>query len=188
MRKVVAAINMTLDGFSDHTAVDPDEEIHRHYQELLATADAIVYGRITFQLMQFWEELVKNPSGDAAMDDFARTIDDIPDKIVFSQTLHQVGWRNSRIAKQSLANEIHELRERPGKNILIGSRSLILQGLNEGLIDEFQLCIHPVIVGDGLPLFSAVDSKIHLNLVKTKTFKSGAVVFYYEPARYLAHS
>lgn len=183
MRKVIAAINTTVDGFCDHTAVDPDDEIHRHYQEFLETADTIVYGRITFQLMQFWEELVKNPSGNEAMDAFARTIDDIPDKVVFSRTLNQVGWRNARIAKQSLADEIREQKMRSGKNILIGSRSLVVQSLNEGLVDEFQLCIHPVIVGNGLSLFSNIDSKIHLNLVKTKTFRCGALVCYYEPAK-----
>jgi dihydrofolate reductase len=182
MRKVVAAINTTIDGYCDHTAVDPDDEVHRHYQELLETADTIVYGRITFQLMQFWEEMVKNPSGDEAMDAFARTIDDIPDKVVFSRTLNQVGWRNSRIAKQSLADEIRELRKRSGKNILIGSRSLIVSALNQGLVDEFQLCVHPVIAGKGLPLFTDINNRIPLNLLTTKTFQCGAVVFYYKPA------
>ncbi|MFO7259381.1 MAG: dihydrofolate reductase family protein, partial [Bacteroidota bacterium] len=167
MRKVVAAINMTIDGYCDHTAIDPDDEIHRHYQVLLESADTIVYGRITFQLMQFWEDLIKNPSGDPVMDDFARVIDNMPDKVVFSRTLTQLTWRNSRIAKQSLAEELGELRKQSGKNILIGSRSLIIQALNQGLVDEFQLCIHPAMVGNGLPLFDAIDTKIHVNLAKT---------------------
>ncbi|HLT80158.1 MAG TPA: dihydrofolate reductase family protein [Cyclobacteriaceae bacterium] len=181
MRKVIATINMTLDGFCDHTAVDPDEEIHRHYQELLEAMDTIVYGRITFQLMQFWEDLVKNPSGDESMDAFARAIDNVPDKVVFSRTLDHVGWRNSRIAQKSLQDELDELRKQQGRDILIGSRSLIVQSLNLRLIDELQLCIHPVIAGSGLPLFSEIDDKTHLNLTTTKTFRSGAVVCYYEP-------
>ena len=86
MRKIIAAINMTLDGFCDHTVLLPDEEIHRHYTELLSDADAILYGRITYQLMQYWQALVKNPSGEKSMDDFAIAMDKIP-KIVFSQTL-----------------------------------------------------------------------------------------------------
>jgi len=86
MRKVIAAINMTLDGFCDHTAISPDEEIHQHYADLLDSADVILYGRITYQLMQFWQPLITNPSGEKSMDDFALAIDKIP-KIVFSHTL-----------------------------------------------------------------------------------------------------
>ncbi|MCZ7615761.1 MAG: hypothetical protein M5T52_19985 [Ignavibacteriaceae bacterium] len=71
MRKIIAAINMTLDGFCDHTAIIPDEEIHQHYADLLSNADAVLYGRITYQLMQFWQTLIKNPSGEKSMDDFA---------------------------------------------------------------------------------------------------------------------
>jgi dihydrofolate reductase len=180
MRKVIAAINMTVDGYCDHTAVDADDETHRHYQELLETADTIVYGRITFQLMQFWENLIKNPSGNPALDEFARVIDNIPDKVVFSRTRNHVGWRNSRIANQNLEDEILELRKKPGRNILIGSRSLIIQALNKGLVDEFQLCIHPVIAGKGLPLFSDIDRGVHFKLTNTKTFGGGAVVCYYD--------
>lgn len=86
MRKLIAAINMTLDGFCDHTAVAPDEEIHQHYAELLDNGGAILYGRITYQLMQYWQPLIKNPSGEKSMDDFAVAIDKVP-KIVFSRTL-----------------------------------------------------------------------------------------------------
>src|SRR5260221_1907163 len=86
MRKVIAAINMTLDGFCDHTAIIPDEEIHHHYADLLNNASVVLYGRITYQLMQFWQTLLKNPSGEKSMDDFAISIDKIP-KIVFSHKL-----------------------------------------------------------------------------------------------------
>jgi dihydrofolate reductase len=98
MKKVIAAINMTLDGFCDHTAIIPDEEIHQHYADLLRNAGSILYGRITYQLMEFWRDLVKNPSGEKAMDDFAIVMDKIP-KIVFSNTLKSVdptgiGWQS----------------------------------------------------------------------------------------------
>jgi dihydrofolate reductase len=86
MRKLIAAINMTLDGFCDHTVIIPDEEIHQHYADLLGNADGVLYGRITYQLMQFWQNLIKNPSGEKSMDDFAMAIDRVP-KIVFSHTL-----------------------------------------------------------------------------------------------------
>ena len=97
MRKVIAAINMTLDGFCDHTAGIPDEEIHQHYTELLNEGDAILYGRITYQLMEYWQPLVKNPSGEKTMDDFAMAIDKIP-KIVFSHTLKNVEWESAKLA------------------------------------------------------------------------------------------
>ena len=90
MRKIIAAINMTLDGYCDHTAITPGEEIHHHYAELLKNADAILYGRITYQLMQFWQTLVEKPSGEQSMDEFALAIDKVP-KIVFSRTLENTG-------------------------------------------------------------------------------------------------
>jgi dihydrofolate reductase len=86
MAKLIAAINMTLDGFCDHTAGIPDEEIHEHYADLLKNADTILYGRITYQLMEYWQTVVKNPTGNKAMDEFAVVIDKIP-KIVFSHSL-----------------------------------------------------------------------------------------------------
>ena len=89
MRKLIAAINMTLDGFCDHTAIIPDEEIHQHYADLLSKGDIILYGRITYQLMEYWRTVVKNPTGNKSMDEFAVTIDKIP-KIVFSKTLKSV--------------------------------------------------------------------------------------------------
>ena len=98
MRKVIAAINMTLDGFCDHTAGIPDEEIHQHYTELLNEGDAILYGRITYQLMEYWQPLVKNPSGEKTMDDFAKAIDKIP-KIVFSHMLKKCRMGKCKVSK-----------------------------------------------------------------------------------------
>jgi dihydrofolate reductase len=97
MRKLIAAINMTLDGFCDHTAIIPDDEIHHHYADLLRTADIVLYGRITFQLMEYWQTVVENPTGNKATDEYALTMDHIP-KIVFSQTLKNVGWESAKLA------------------------------------------------------------------------------------------
>src|SRR6185436_951425 len=108
MRKVIAAINMTLDGFCDHTAGIPDEEIHQHYTQLLNEGDVILYGRITFQLMKYWQPMVKDPSGEKTMDDFAMAIDKIP-KILFSHTLKDVGWESAKLSSQSLNEEVLEL-------------------------------------------------------------------------------
>jgi len=181
MRKLIAAINMTLDGFCDHTAITPDEEIHLHYEDLINNADSILYGRITYQLMEFWRTLVKNPSGEKSMDDFAIAIDSIP-KIVFSNTLKNIEWESARLATRTIEEEVLELKQQPGKNIFAGSRSLIIQLLKLNLIDEFQLCVHPVVTGGGLPLFENINDKTVFKLTKTKTFSGGAVVLYYEPA------
>lgn len=182
MRKIIAAINMTLDGYCDHTAITPDEEIHQHYADLLKSADAILYGRITYQLMEFWRTLVTNPSGDKTMDEFAVVMDNTP-KIVFSHTLKNVDWKSAKLANQSLEKEVLELKEKSGKDIFVGSRSLIIELMKLNLIDELQLCIHPVIAGKGLPLFENINDSTILKLIKTKTFNGGAVIHYYEPAK-----
>jgi len=176
---------MTLDGFCDHTAGIPDEELHQHYTELLNEGDAILYGRITYQLMEYWQPLVKKPSGEKAMDDFAKAIDKIP-KIVFSNTLKNTKWESAKLANRAIEEEVLELKQSGNdgsKNILVGSRSLIIQLMKLNLIDEFQLCIHPVILGKGLPLFENIKDKINLKLIKTKTFGSGAIILYYEPVK-----
>jgi dihydrofolate reductase len=182
MRKLIAAINMTLDGFSDHTAITPDQEIHQHYADLIRSGDAILYGRITFHLMEFWPTVLKNPTGNKATDEFALVMDKIQ-KIVFSRTLKNVEWESARLAERSPAEEVSVLRQQPGGDILVGSRSLIIELLKHNLIDEFQVCVHPVVVGSGLPLFENLNDRITFKLLRTKTFSSGAVIFYYEPDR-----
>jgi dihydrofolate reductase len=181
MRKLIAAINMTLDGFCDHTAGIADEELHQHYSELLSNADAIIYGRITYQLMEsYWPSVVKNPTGNKPMDEFAVIIQNIP-KIVFSHTLNNVDWKNVKLAKGGVKEEVLELKQQPGKDILVGSPSLIITLMKLNLIDEYQLCVHPVIVGRGLPLFKNINDRTILKLLKTKTFSSGSITLYYEP-------
>jgi len=182
MRKVIAAINMTLDGFCDHTATIADGEIHQHYDELLKSADTIIWGRVTYQLMEYWPTVIKNPTGNKPIDEFAVTVDKIA-KIVFSRTLKNVEWRNTRITKGDIKEEVLALRQQSGKDILVGSPSLILASLNLNLIDEFQLCIHPVIAGNGLQLFKNITDRIDLKLVRTKTFGCGAITLYYEPSK-----
>lgn len=183
MRKLIAAINMTLDGFCDHTAGVPDEEIHQHYTELLGQGDAILYGRITYQLMEFWRTFLEHPSEEKSMNDFAIAIDNIP-KIVFSHTLNNVEWKSATIANRDLKETVLELKQSRNvgsKDIFVGSRSLIIQLIKLNLIDEFQLCIHPVVAGNGLPLFENINNRTIFKLVKTKTFNGGAVILYYEP-------
>ena len=180
MRKVIAAINMTLDGFCDHTAGIPDEEIHQHYADLLNNGGVILYGRITYQLMQFWQTLIKNPSGEKTMDNFAVAIDKIP-KIIFSHTLKNTEWDSARLSDQTIEEEVIKHKQQSGKDILVGSRSLIIQLMKLNLIDEYQLCVHPVVAGSGLPLFENINDRTIFKLIKTKIFSGGAVTLYYEP-------
>ncbi|CAA9527200.1 MAG: Dihydrofolate reductase [uncultured Segetibacter sp.] len=182
MKKVIAAFNMTLDGVCDHTTGIADEELHQHYSELIDNGGVILYGRTTYQLMQFWQELLKKPSGEKSRDDFAISIDKIQ-KLVFSNTLKGTGWDSAKLASKSLVDEVLELKQQSENEILVGSRSLIIQLLNSNLIDEFQICIHPIIEGKGLLLFDQIKNRIVLKLIKTKLLKSGATVFYYEPTR-----
>ncbi|NUY82367.1 dihydrofolate reductase family protein [Flavobacterium sp. MAH-1] len=181
MRKLIAGINMTLDGFCDHTAINPDDEIHEHYNGLLRNSGTLLYGRITYQLMEsYWPSVVKNPSGNAPMDEFALIIDNI-EKIVFSRTLQHVDWNNSILKNQVIKDEILELKRQTGKDMLVGSPSLIITMIRLGLVDEFQLMVHPVVAGSGLALFAHIDDRIELKLLRTKTFSSGAILLCYEP-------
>ena len=186
MRKLIAAINMTLDGFCDHTAVDADEETHQHYSDLLRDASTLIYGRITYQLMEdYWPMVVKNPTGIKPTDEFAVLIDKIP-KIVYSRTLKNVSWKTATLKNEIIKEELLALKQSPdggSKNILVGSPSLILALMQLDLVDEYQLCIHPVIAGKGLPLFKNIPDSVHLKLLKSKTFGGGAVVHYYEPVK-----
>lgn len=186
MGKLIAGMNMTLDGFCDHTAGIADDELHQHYSELIRNADTMIWGRKTYQLMEsYWPSVVKNPTGNKSLDEFAVLIDNIS-KIVYSRTLKNVEWRNTKLKRKIIKDEILELKQSHAggdKNILVGSRSLIVALAQLDLIDEYQLCIHPVILGSGLPLFNNVMDKIELKLSKTKTFGSGVVAFYYEPVK-----
>lgn len=180
MRKLIAAINMTLDGFCDHTSIIPDDELHQHYAKLINDADIILYGRITYDLMRYWQTLVEKPSGHKALDEFAEIMDKTP-KIVFSTTLKDINWETATLAKDDLKIEVIWQKQQPGKSILVGSRSLILQLMNLNLIDEYQICVHPVVAGSGLPLFENTISRNLLRLTNTKIFGSGAIILYYEP-------
>ena len=179
-------MNMTLDGFCNHEAMSADEEIHQHYNELLSNADTLIYGRITYQLMEsYWPTVVKNPTGNKPMDEFAVLIDNIS-KIVYSRTLQHVEWKNTTLKKEVIQKEILELKQsRNGgsKNIVVGSPGLIVALTQLDLIDEYQLGVQPIVLGNGLPLFKNIRDRIDLKLLKTKTFGCGAVMLYYEPTK-----
>ena len=183
MRKLIAAINMTLDGFCDHTAMIADDEIHEHYNDLLRNADTLIYGRITYQLMEsYWPTVVKKPTGNKSQDEFAVLIDNIS-KIVFSRTLKNVNWKNTKLKKEIIKEEILELKQKPGKDIIVGSPSLIVATMNLDLVDEYQLSVQPTIAGKGLLLLKNITHRIDLTLLRTKTFGCGALTFYHEQVK-----
>lgn len=177
---------MTLDGFCDHTAMIADDEIHQHYNELLSNAGTLIYGRITYQLMEsYWPSVVKNPTGNKPMDEFAVLIDNIS-KIVFSRTLKNVDWKNTELKKEVIKEEILALKQsRNGgsKDILVGSPSLIVALTQLDLIDEYQIGVQPIVLGSGLALFKNINDKVNLKLLKTKIFSCGAITLYYEPIK-----
>ena len=176
-------MNMTLDGFCDHTAMSADDEIHQHYNELLSNAGTLIYGRITYQLMEsYWPSVVKNPTGNKPIDEFAVLIDNIS-KIVYSRTLESVDWKNTELKKEVIKEEILELKQQAGKDILVGSPSLIVALTQLGLVDEYQLGVQPTVIGSGVVLFKNIKDRVDLKLLKTKTFGCGAVFLYYEPTK-----
>ncbi len=180
MRKVIASMNMTLDGICDHTAGIADDGLHEHYNEILRNAGALIYGRVTYQLMEsHWPGVVKRPTGNKSEDDFAVLIDNIP-KIVFSRTLNTVTWKNSALLHGNVKEEVLKLKEQPGKDIFVGSPGMIVTLLNLDLIDEYWLCIHPVIQGSGLRLFKEINNKVSLKLINSKTLSGGHVTVAYE--------
>lgn len=180
MRKLIAAINMSLDGFCDHDKMSADDEVHEHYSEVLRGADIAMWGRVTFQLMEYWRSAAANPTGNRATDDFAATIDGM-NKVVYSRTLDGVDWPNTELKREIDVDEMEALKQQNGNYILVGSRSLIVGFSKLRLIDEYQIVIHPAIIGNGLTLFKDIGERIDLKLVKTKIFGSGAVLHCYEP-------
>lgn len=180
MRKLIATMNMTLDGFCDHTAMMADDEIHDHYTTLINHSGLLLYGRTTYQLMEsYWPAVVKTPTGNRATDDFAAAIDNAS-KMVFSRTLQRVDWRNTTLKNELRQEEILELKQQPGRDLLVGSPGLILALARLNLVDEFQLSVQPTVVGAGLPLFKNITKRIDLKLLKTKTFGCGAITLYYK--------
>ena len=166
MRKLISSINLTLDGFCDHTAVIADEELHENANELLCHADILLFGRVTYQLMESsWPPIVKKPTGIKAIDEFAVLIDNIP-KIVFSHTLKNVSWKNTKLATEGIKNEVLKLkqsRNSGSKNIVVGGPGILIQLMQLGLIDEYQFSVQPIVLGSGLPLFRTSSIKLILS-------------------------
>ena len=181
MRKVVFGINITTDGYCNHTDMIADDEVHKYFTELLRNASLLLYGRITYQLMvPYWPEIARKQSEDEATNEFARVFDSL-DKIVFSTTLKHVEGSKTKIVRTHVAEEVLALKQQDGKDICIGSLSIASQLSDHGLIDEYCFVVHPVVAGKGPRLFETVklQDRLHLDIIGSKTFQSGAVALHY---------
>ena len=181
MRKLIFAINTTLDGCVDHTKGFADDETHEYFTDLLREVDLLVFGRITYQLMvPFWPEVAKTQSMSKASNEFARVFDSIK-KVVFSRTLDSAEDRNTRIVRSDLGDEILKLKQEPGKNILLGGVSVPSQLIKLGLVDEYRIVVGPVVAGEGRRLLDDVSlpERLEVKLVESKVFKSGCVALRY---------
>jgi dihydrofolate reductase len=183
------SINVTLDGCCDHRAILPDEELHRHAVENLNRADALLFGRVTYQMMeaafrpqgpppQSGSEWTERPEW---MEPFARTID-AAKKYVVSSTLDHVDW-NAELVRGDLAQAVQKLKREPGKGLGVGGVKLPLALAELGLIDEYELIVHPRLVGHGPTLFAGLSKVVDLKLVSRLELSSGAVALRYEPRR-----
>ena len=180
MRKVIYAINITLDGCCDHTKMIADEEIHEYFTHLMRDVDLLAFGRKTYELMvPFWPDVAKNHSTSEAMNEFADSFDSI-NKIVFSQSLDSAEG-NTRIVRAKLRDEILKLKQEQGKNILVGGVTIPSQLIELGVVDEYHFVVQPIVAGEGRRLLEGISlqERFQLKLVESKTFKSGCVALRY---------
>jgi len=186
MRPLRYSINVTLDGCCDHRVMIPDEDLHRNAAENIAQADALLFGRVTYQMM---EAAFRPPASAVArpdwMEPFARTID-AAKKYVASSTLSsnpaRVDW-NAELLRGDLAKAVQQLKQQPGKGLLVGGVKLPLALAELGLIDEYEFVVHPRLAGHGPTLFAGLSKRVDLRLVSRLEFGSGAVAMRYEPRR-----
>ncbi len=178
MRKLFWQMMVSLDGFMEgpNRELDwhvVDDDFNRYVADMLGSIDAILLGRVTYQLfVDYW------PS---STDAEAPAMNDLP-KIVFSRTLKKVEWKNSRLVKENVAEEIARLKQQPGKDLaLFGSADLASTFMRLGLIDEVRIFVNPVVLGGGNPMFKDVKDRTALKLLKTETLSSGVVLLYYQP-------
>jgi len=180
MRPLRYSINVTLDGCCDHRQMIPDEELHRRAMESIARADALLLGRVTYLMM---EEAWRGPAAPGArpewMEPFARKID-AAKKYVVSSSLERVDW-NAELLRGDLGAAVRRLKEEPGEGLAVGGVTLPLALAELGLIDEYELVVHPRIVGHGPTLFAGLSRRIDLELVDRLDYASGAVAMRYVP-------
>lgn len=189
MRKIITTTWTTLDGFiagangeMDWIGEIYDEAMGLYEDQVVSEADTLLLGRVTYQSFAgSWPYVPDNPNASEGEKIYARKLNAMR-KIVFSRTLESVEWNNSTLRKEIVPEEIAQLKQEPGRDMLIyGSASIVQALTNHGLIDEYQVLVHPVILGGGKPLFQNIQQQVKLKLVNNKTHPSGVVVLYYQP-------
>jgi dihydrofolate reductase len=182
MRPLRYSINVTLDGCCDHREMFADEDLHRHAAENLDQADALLFGRVTYEMMEAaWRPPARTGARPDWMEPFARTID-VAKKYVVSSTLDRVDW-NAELVRGDVEKAVRQLKRDSGKGLLVGGVKLPLALAELGLIDEYELVVQPRLVGHGPTLFAGLSKRVDLRLVSRLEFGSGAVAMRYEPRR-----
>jgi dihydrofolate reductase len=178
MRKLIYAINLTIDGCCDHTKMIPEAEMFEFHTNLVRNADLFVYGRKTYQLMvPYWPDMAKTNPGN----EFAQAFNAVENIVVFSRSLDKPEGKNTRIVRTNLQEEVLKLKQEQGKDIFTGGVTLSSQLAALGLIDEYHFAVHPIIAGEGRRLFEGLNlqEKLQLKIAESTVFKSGAVVLRY---------
>ena len=187
MRKVIVTMWVTLDGFiagpnGEMDWILVDEAMGNYEYDLVSAADTLLLGRVTYESFAgAWPYVPDNPSASEGEKVYANQLNAMR-KIVFSTTLEKAEWNNSSLAKEVNPEEIEQMKQEPGKDMVIyGSASIVEALTNLGLIDEYQLLVHPIVLGSGKPLFKNIKDRVNLKLAKSETFPSGVVLLQYQP-------
>jgi dihydrofolate reductase len=180
MRKVIQHMMVSLDGFiegqngeSDWQGYPFDDGMHQYFEELLNSVDVLLFGRVAYEgVVAYWPSATTDPQ-------FQR-MNDIQ-KVIFSKTLSKVKWNNARLVKDNIAEEVSEMKQQPGKNMLLNGASIGSTFRQLGLIDEYWLIVRPIVLGSGKPLFKDIKDRSSLRLLNAKTLSMGNVLLCYEP-------
>ena len=185
MRPLRFSINVTLDGCCDHRVMMADQEVFRHVVANLEGADALLFGRLTYEMMEAaWRPVARTGAGPDWMLPFARTID-AAKKYVVSSTLDRVDW-NAELVRGNLGSAVRQLKREPGKGLFVAGVKLALALADLGLIDEYEFVVQPIVAGHGPTLFAGLSERLVLKLVGREEFRSGVVVLRYQPGRIAA--
>jgi dihydrofolate reductase len=184
MRKLIMAVNISLDGYADHTVgVAADDELHDFFSDLLSDSGAELFGRITYEMMEsYWPHVHKDPKASKSDLEFAHKLRSIP-KFVFSSTLDKVGWENTTLVSTSAFEYVAKLKQTQGKDLLVGGINLAGSLMSHGLVDEYWILIHPVVVGQGRHISERVNEMLKLRLIESRVLNSGVVALHYASDR-----
>jgi dihydrofolate reductase len=184
MRKLIYMMSVSVDGFMEgpNRELDwhlVDDEVHDHFNEQLGAMSAFLDGRATYELMAgYWPTADRDPANPPAVKEFARIWREMP-KFVYSRTLDRADW-NTTILRDLVVEDVLQMKARPGGDMVVGGADLAASFIRRGLIDEYRLYMHPVIIGRGKPMFPLLDARISLGLAETRTFGNGVVLLRYQ--------